>query len=80
MKNKKLFVILIAAVLCCAGYFAWDYFSGRGEKVTYAAFWKAVEAGDITDVKFNGDKIYFQGEASGKDLVTDNPHSPHPRK
>ena len=74
--NKKFLIVIIAAVLCCAAYFGYGYFTNRGEKISYANFWKAVEADDVVSAKFDGDKIYFESCASGKQLVTDNPHSP----
>lgn len=80
MKNsrKRIFVILIAAVLCCAAYFVWDYFDGKAEKLTYKEFWQSVERNEISSVKFDGEKIYFEktGESVENTFVTDNPHSP----
>ena len=63
--NKRFLLIIVVAVLCAGGYFAWDYFAGggRAEKVSYAEFWKSVEAGAVESVKFDGDKIYFQRRA-----------------
>lgn len=74
--NKKFLIIVIAALLCGAAYFAFDYFSNRAEKVSYVNFWNAVEADDVVSAKFDGDKIFFESSAAGKQLVTDNPHSP----
>ena len=74
--NVRIFVIIIAAALLCAAYFGYDYFANRGEKVSYADFWQCVEAGDVTSVKFDGEKVFFHADAAGKDFVTDNPHSP----
>ena len=74
--NKKFLIIVIAALLCGAAYFAYDYFSNRAEKVSYVNFWNAVEADDVVSAKFDGDKIFFESSAAGKQLVTDNPHSP----
>ena len=80
MKNsrKRIFVILIAAVLCCAAYFVWDYFDGKAEKLTYKEFWQSVERNEISSVKFDGEKIYFEktGDSVENTFVTDNPHSP----
>ncbi len=69
-------MIVIAALLCAAAWFGYDYFSFRGEKVSYAVFWKAVEAGDVETAKFDGEKLYFQTSITGNSFVTDNPHSP----
>ena len=74
--NRKFFVILIAAVLCCGGYFAWDYFDGREETVSYVDFWQCVEAGDVASVKFDGDKLHFTSKASPVKFKTQNPNSP----
>lgn len=81
--NFKFAVILIAAVLCCAAYFAWDYFDGRGEEISYADFWESIEAGEVRSVNFDGDKIEFNvvnsDSAAGESentFVTQNPHSP----
>ena len=74
--NKKLLIVVIAALLCGAAYFGYDYFANRAEKVSYANFWKAVEAEDVVSAKFDGDKIFFESNAAGKQLVTDNPNSP----
>ena len=80
MKNsrKRIFVILIAAVLCCTAYFVWDYFDGKAEKLTYKEFWQSVERNEISSVKFDGEKIYFEktGDSVENTFVTDNPHSP----
>ena len=74
--NARFFVI--AAVLCCAAYFGWDYFygDGRAQKVTYAEFWKTVEANDVVSAKFEGEKLYFETYVTCSHCVTDNPHSP----
>lgn len=81
--NFKFAVILIAAVLCCAAYFAWDYFDGRGEEISYADFWESIEAGKVRSVNFDGDKIEFNivnsdsaTDESENTFVTQNPHSP----
>ena len=74
--NVRIFVIIIAAALLCAAYFGYDCFANRGEKVSYADFWQCVEAGDVTSVKFDGEKVFFHAYAAGRDFVTDNPHSP----
>ncbi len=57
--NTRFFAIVIAALVCVAAYFVWDYFDGREEKVSYVDFWQCVEAGDVESVKFDGDKIHF---------------------
>ena len=74
--NFRIFVIIIAAALLCAAYFGYDYYTGRTPKVSYADFWQAVETGDVSRVKFDGEKITFHAYAARKDFVTDNPHSP----
>ena len=76
--NIRFLLIIIAAVLCCAAYFGYDYFSGdgRAQKVTYAEFWKTVEANDVVSAKFEGEKLYFETYVTGSHCVTDNPHSP----
>ena len=58
-RNVRFVVILLVAALCCSAYFAWDYFGNKEEKVSYVDFWQCVEAGDVTSVKFDGDKIHF---------------------
>ena len=78
--NKKFFAILIVAVLCAAAYFTWDYFGSSGEKISYKEFWQSVERDEISSVKFEGEKIYFEktsADGSAKNsFVTDNPQSP----
>ena len=78
--NKKFFAILIVAVLCAAAYFSWDYFASCGEKISYKEFWQSVERDEISSVKFEGEKIYFEKtsvDGSAKNsFVTDNPQSP----
>ena len=78
--NKKFFAILIVAVLCAAAYFSWDYFASCGEKISYKEFWQSVERDEISSVKFEGEKIYFEktsADGSAKNsFVTDNPQSP----
>ena len=78
--NKKFFAILIVAVLCAAAYFSWDYFGSSGEKISYKEFWQSVERDEISSVKFEGEKIYFEetsADGSAKNsFVTDNPQSP----
>lgn len=74
--NVRFFVIVIAALLCAAAYFAWDYFDGREEKVSYVDFWNCVEAGDVASVKFDGDTLHFSTKASPVKFKTQNPNSP----
>ena len=78
--NKKFFASLIVAVLCAAAYFSWDYFASSGEKISYKEFWQSVEREEISSVKFEGEKIYFEktsADGSVKNsFVTDNPQSP----
>ena len=74
--NARFFVIVIAALLCTAAYFTWDYFDGREEKISYIDFWNCVEAGDVTSVKFDGDVIHFSTKASPVKFKTQNPNSP----
>lgn len=74
--NRKLFLIVLAAVLCCAAYFAWDYFDNKEEKISYVDFMQCVEAGDVASVKFEGDTIHFTVKASAKKFKTQNPNSP----
>ena len=74
--NKKIFAILIVAVLCAAAYFTWDYFGSRGEKVTYAEFWQKVEQDEVSSVIFDGEKIHFVLNNNDSDFVTQNPNSP----
>jgi len=74
--NKKIFAILIVAVLCAAAYFIWDYFGNRGEKVTYAEFWQKVEQNEVSSVNFDGEKIHFVLNNNDSDFVTQNPNSP----
>ena len=85
MLNKKFLLLIIALVICAGGYFAWDYFSRHVEKISYADFWKAVEAGEVSSAKFDGEKIYYtknvesetgKTKAELKSFVTDNPQSP----
>jgi len=74
--SRRLFVIMIAAILCCAAYFSWDYFGNKEEKVSYIDFWQCVEAGDVASVKFDGDIIHFSVKASPVKFKTQNPNSP----
>ena len=74
--NRKIFGILLAAVLCCGAYFAWDYFDNKEEKISYVDFMQCVEAGDVAAVKFEGDTIHFTVKASAKKFKTQNPNSP----
>ena len=76
-KNKKLyFIVLILAVIACAGYFIWDGFSSKSENVSYKEFYDQVEKGNVTSVKIDGDKILFQLLDEKKWISTDNPSSP----
>ena len=74
--NARFFVILLAALLCVAAYFAWDYFGNKEEKISYVDFWQCVEAGDVVSVKFDGDVIHFTVKASPVKFKTQNPNSP----
>lgn len=74
--NRKLFLIVLAAALCCAAYFAWDYLNNKEEKISYVDFMQCVEAGDVASVKFEGDTIHFTVKASAKKFKTQNPNSP----
>lgn len=74
--NRKLFLIVLAAALCCAAYFAWDYLDNKEEKISYVDFMQCVEAGDVASVKFEGDTIHFTVKASAKKFKTQNPNSP----
>lgn len=74
--NRKLFLIVLAAALCCAAYFAWDYLINKEEKNSYVDFMQCVEAGDVASVKFEGDTIHFTVKASAKKFKTQNPNSP----
>ena len=74
--SKRFFVFVIAALLCAAAYFAWVYFDGREEKVSYVDLWNCVEAGDVASVKFDGDVIHFSTRASPVKFKTQNPNSP----
>lgn len=74
--SKRFFVFVIAALLCAATYFAWDYFEGREEKISYIDFWNCVEAGDVASVKFDGDTLHFSTKASPVKFKTQNPNSP----
>ena len=75
-KNTRFVFLVIAAALCCAAYFAWDYFDGREEKVSYVDFWQCVETGDVASVKFDGDTIHFSVKANPVKFKTQNPKSP----
>ncbi len=61
--NGKFFVVFILVILAAAAYFAWDYFSGRGEKVSYADFWQAVENSSVMSVRFEGEKLFFEASS-----------------
>ena len=74
--NGKLFAIVIAALLACTAYFAWDYFGNKEEKISYVDFWQCVEAGDVSSVRFEGDIIHFTSKASPVKFKTQNPNSP----
>lgn len=74
--NGKFFAIVIAALLACAAYFAWDYFGDKEEKISYVDFWQCVEAGDVSSVRFEGDTIHFTSKASPVKFKTQNPNSP----
>ena len=74
--NSKFLVILIAAVLCCGGYFAWNYLDNNEEKISYVDFMQCVEAGDVSSVKFDGDTLHFTVKTSPKKFKTQNPNSP----
>ncbi len=67
--NFRFFVILVFVGIAAASYFVWDYFDGRGEKVTYAEFWKSVENSSVMSARFEGEKIFF--EVSSRDELTD---------
>ena len=74
--NRKIFVILLAALLSAAAYFTWDYFSDQEEKISYVDFMQCVEAGDVESVKFDGDVIHFTSKTSPVKFKTQNPNSP----
>lgn len=74
--NGKFFAIVIAALVCAAAYFAWDYFGNKEEKISYVDFWQCVEAGDVASVKLDGDIIHFSTKASPVKFKTQNPNSP----
>ena len=75
-KNTRFVFLVIAAALCCAAYFAWDYFGNKEEKISYVDFWQCVEAGDVASVKFDGDTIHFSVKANPVKFKTQNPKSP----
>lgn len=75
-RNVPFVVILLVAALCCAAYFAWDYFGNKEEKVSYVDFWQCLEAGDVASVKFDGDTIHFSTKTSPVKFKTQNPNSP----
>ena len=74
--NARFFVIFLAALLCAAAYFAWDYFGNKEEKISYVDFWQCVESGDVSSVKFDGETIYFSTKTSPVKFKTQNPNSP----
>ena len=74
--NRKIFIVLIAAALCLAAYFAWDFFNNQEEKISYVDFLQCVDTGDVSSVKFEGDTIHFTVKASAKNFKTQNPNSP----
>lgn len=74
--TSRLFAIVIAALLCTAAYFSWDYFGNKEEKISYVDFWQCVEAGDVASVKLDGDAIHFSTKASPVKFKTQNPNSP----
>ena len=74
--NGRLFVILLAVLLCCAAYFAWNYFGNKEEKISYVDFWQCVEAGDVASVKIEGDTLHFSVKISPVKFKTQNPNSP----
>jgi len=84
IKNKKLFVLFLAAVVAAGIYFAYAHFAPKEEVISYSAFYKLVQEGQVSSAKISSDKIYFSlsGDAAGaKDAdvtqkVTANPDSP----
>ncbi len=78
---RNLWIMLLVIFAGSAAYFTYDYMSRRGEKVAYSEFWQSVEAGAVSDVTFEGDKIFFTKEdgpiaTSNTSFITENPHSP----
>ncbi len=74
--NKKFLLIIIVAALCAGGYFAWDYFGNKEEKISYVDFWQCVEAGEVSSVKIEGETLHFTVKFSPVKFKTQNPNSP----
>ncbi|SFI76482.1 cell division protease FtsH [Treponema bryantii] len=74
--NKKILLIIIVAALCAGGYFAWDYFGNKEEKISYVDFWQCVEAGEVSSVKIEGETLHFTVKSSPVKFKTQNPNSP----
>ena len=74
--NKKFLLIIIVAALCAGGYFAWDYFGNKEEKISYVDFWQCVEAGEVSSVKIEGETLHFTVKSSPVKFKTQNPNSP----
>ncbi len=75
-KINRFFVLIIAALLCVAAYFAWDYFGNKKEKVSYVDFLQSVDSGDVSSVTFDGEEITFIVRDNDTKFVTQNPNSP----
>ncbi len=78
MRNKKLFLTLVLALLLVAtGYFAYDSFASKAQVVSYSDFYDDVAGGNIATATFSDDKIVFTKNGDDKTRYeTVNPDSP----
>ena len=74
-KNRVVFVVIAAAAVLCAVFFAGDFFNERLNDVPYSEFYQNVERGEVSSVKFDGDVLVFT-LSDGVRIKTQNPHSP----
>ena len=83
-KINPLKLIIFAAIICCAVYFAFDFLSENKDEVSYQEFLNLTEENKITSVQFFDDKLVFTLKADGNEKPqkksTQNPQSPSLRE
>ena len=76
MKNKKIYISIISVVLLAvAGWYFYDFFADKTEKVAYVDFYSAVEDGEVKSVTVSENNLTFE-KTNGEIYSTQNPESP----
>lgn len=76
MKNKKLYISIISVfLLAVAGWYFYDFFADKTEKVAYVDFCSAVEDGEVKSVTVSENNLTFE-KTNGEIYSTQNPESP----